>query len=62
MLSQLKLPSVVIQNITFHRVHRLGKQQKDKTRFIIAKFEHDQQKELVKSKGRQLKKHQLWNE
>lgn len=55
MQSQLKLPTDVIQNITFHRVHRLGKQQQDKTCPIIAKFEHYQQKELVKSKGKLLK-------
>lgn len=55
MHSQLKLPADVVQNITFHRVHRLGKQQQDKTRPIIAKFEHYQQKELIKSKGKLLK-------
>ena len=55
MQSQFKLPADVAQIITFHRVHRLNKQQQDKTRPIIAKFEHFQQKKLVKSKGKQRK-------
>lgn len=55
MLTQLKLPKDTVNLITFHRVHRLGKQQKDKPRPIIAKFEHYKQKEMVKNKGKELK-------
>lgn len=55
MQNQLKLSPDVINKITFHRVHRLGKLQERKPRPIIAKFEHYQHKELLKSKGKLLK-------
>lgn len=55
MTTHLRLPPDTVQNITFHRVHRLGKQSDNRPRPIIAKFEHFQQKELVKSKGKELK-------
>ena len=55
MKTQLKLPPDIVSNITFHRIHRLGKVQKDKIRPIIVKFEHYQHKELLKSKGKLLK-------
>ena len=53
--TQLKLPTDIARNITFHRAHRLGKLQADKIRPIIVKFEHYQHKELLKSKGKLLK-------
>ncbi|XP_072573290.1 uncharacterized protein [Paramormyrops kingsleyae] len=54
---QLKLPAETTSNITFHRVHRLGGKRPDghRPRPIVAKFEHFKQKELVKSRGRELK-------
>ncbi len=55
MITHLKLPPATVQNITFHRAHRLGKQRNNGPRPIVAKFEHFKQKELVKSKGRELK-------
>lgn len=55
MSTQLQIPSETVENITFHRVHRLGKQDSNRPRPIIAKFEHYQQKELVQSKGKLLK-------
>ena len=57
MLKQLKLPPDTVNNITFHRVHRLGRNLHNTTRPrpIIAKFEHYKQKELVQKQGRQLK-------
>ncbi|KAK7907386.1 hypothetical protein WMY93_015998 [Mugilogobius chulae] len=55
MSTQLKLSPDTIQGITFHRVHRFGKRADNKPRPLIAKFEHFKDKELVKSKGRELK-------
>lgn len=55
MKAQLKIPPDTVQNITFHRVHRLGKPSTKGPRPIIAKFEHFKQKELVRSRGRELK-------
>jgi hypothetical protein len=57
MKSALKLPIETVNKVAFHRVHRLGARN-DKTkgpRPIMAKFEHYQQKELIKSRGRELK-------
>uniref|UniRef100_H2MYJ3 PPFIA binding protein 2 n=1 Tax=Oryzias latipes TaxID=8090 RepID=H2MYJ3_ORYLA len=53
----LKLPKEEVQKISFHRVHRLGGKRPDnqRPRPIVAKFEHYKQKELVKSRGRELK-------
>lgn len=55
MQSALKLPLDTINQITFHRIHRLGARVGSRPRPIIANFEHYQQKELVKSRGRELK-------
>jgi hypothetical protein len=56
MIKQLKLPSETVQDITFHRVHRIRSQNSNnRPRPIIAKFEHYKQKELVQRQGRQLK-------
>lgn len=57
MLRKLKLPPDTVNNITFHRVHRMGQKQAHSTRPrpIVAKFEHFKQKELVQRQGRQLK-------
>ncbi len=55
MSTHLKLPPDTIQNITFHRVHHLGKHTDNGPRPIMAKFEHLKQKELVKSKGKEMK-------
>ncbi len=55
MTTHLNLPPDTVNNITFHRVHRLGKPSTKGPRPIIAKFEHFKHKELVKSKGKELK-------
>lgn len=60
MHSTLKLPKEIVNNITFHRVHRLGSNNNKnlnskRPRPIVAKFEHYKQKELVKSKGKELR-------
>ncbi|XP_045898520.1 uncharacterized protein LOC123966398 [Micropterus dolomieu] len=55
--NQLKLPAETVKNISFHRVHRLGgrRQENQRPRPIVAKFEHFKQKELVKGRGRELR-------
>lgn len=56
MIKQLKLPAETVQNITFHRVHRIrSKNNNNRPRAIIAKFEHYKHKELVQRQGKQLK-------
>lgn len=57
MQSALKLPPDTVSQITFHSVHRIRKKNntKGRPRPIVAKFEHYKHKELVKSKGRELK-------
>ncbi len=56
MIKQLKLPAETVQIITFHRVHRIrSKNNNNRPRPIIAKFEHYKHKELVQRQGRQLK-------
>ncbi|KAI2645916.1 hypothetical protein H4Q32_025263 [Labeo rohita] len=60
MHSALKLPKETVNNITFHRVHRLGSinnknPDTKRPRPIVAKFEHYKQKELIKSKGKELR-------
>lgn len=49
------IPTETVSAISFHRVHRLGARGGTRPRPIVAKFEHFKQKELVKSKGRELK-------
>ncbi|KAM9704524.1 uncharacterized protein ACNS7B_015206 isoform 1-T2 [Menidia menidia] len=55
--TQLKLPEETVNNISFHRVHRLGGKRPDahRPRPIVAKFEHHKQKLVVRSRGRELK-------
>nr|XP_054588278.1 uncharacterized protein LOC129153175 [Nothobranchius furzeri] len=55
--THMKIPEETVKNITFHRVHRLGARRTDsrRPRPIMAKFEHFKQKDLVKSRGRELK-------
>lgn len=57
MQSTLKLPLDSVNRIAFHHVHRLGAKVNatGKPRAIVAKFEHFTQKELVKSKAKELK-------
>ncbi|KAF7647466.1 hypothetical protein LDENG_00172130 [Lucifuga dentata] len=55
MISKLKLPPDTIDNITFHRVHRLGGPKSKKPRPIISKLKHYKHKVLIKSKARELK-------
>lgn len=56
MSKQLKLSAETVNNITFHRVHRLGpRNNNNRPRPIIAKFEHYKQKDQVRQQGRQLK-------
>lgn len=60
MCHQLKLSQKSVHEISFLRVHRLGKKGKDKARPIIARFEHFKQKELVRSRGKDLKGTNFW--
>lgn len=53
-IKQLKMPPNTNNNITFHCVYHLDKLS-DKPQPITAKFKHFQKKELVKSRGRELK-------
>lgn len=57
MVNQLKLTPETVEQITFHRVHRLGQKplNSNRPRPIIVKFEHFKQKVLVQRQGRQLK-------
>ena len=55
MKTQLKIPPETLKNVTFHRVHRFGRNTSTSPRPIVAKFEHFQDKLLVKGKGRELK-------
>ena len=55
MSDQLNMPSETVQGVTFSRVHRVGRPSKDRPRAIVARFEHYQQKELVKGRGRELR-------
>ena len=41
LISKLKLPPDTVDNITFHRVHRLGSPKNKRPRPIIAKLEHN---------------------
>ena len=60
MTKNLKMPPEVVRDITFSRVHRLGKPVDGKTRQLIARFEHYKQKELVRSRGKELKGTSFW--
>ncbi|XP_076862642.1 uncharacterized protein LOC143514846 [Brachyhypopomus gauderio] len=55
--THLKISEATVKTISFHRVHRLGGKRPDarRPRPIVAKFEHFKQKELLKSRGRELK-------
>ena len=55
MKSSLKIPPATVNVITFHCVHCLTSKDNKKPPAIIAKFEHYKPKELVKSKGKELK-------
>lgn len=56
-LKNLKLPADTVNNISFHRAHRLGgrRQEGQRPRPIVVKFVHFKQKELVKGRGRELR-------
>ena len=55
MVSALKMSPEAVRNITFHRVHRLGHRRGNQARPIVSKFEHFNQKDAVKRRGRELK-------
>lgn len=57
MISKLKIPPETANTITFHRAHRLGTKnpQNKRPRPIVAKVEHYKHKQLILSKGRELK-------
>lgn len=55
MQTSFKLSKDTVKNITFHRGHCNGTKNSNKPRPIAAKFEHYMQKELVKSRGKELK-------
>lgn len=60
MCQKLKLPENTVHDIAFARVHRLGRRVPNKSRPIIARFEHFKQKEMVKSQGKLLKGTNIW--
>jgi hypothetical protein len=55
MSTQLKLPTDVVHNVTFSRVHRIGKASGNRPQAIIAWFDEFNQKEMMKSRGRVLR-------
>ncbi|CDQ89527.1 unnamed protein product [Oncorhynchus mykiss] len=55
MSTQLKLPTDVVRNATFSRVHRIGKASGNRPRAIIACFDQFKQKEMTKNMGRELR-------
>ena len=55
MQDSLKLPTATFKEITFHQVHRLPSKDPKKPLPKIVKFKHYKYKELVKSRGKQLK-------
>lgn len=55
MSEQLNMPSEIVQGITFSLVHKMGRASKDRPHAIVACFEHYQQKELDKGRGRELR-------
>lgn len=55
MKTQLKLPLNTVNQITSHCVHCLGSWANKSPRPIITKLEHYKHKELIKSKGKELK-------
>lgn len=55
MKTQLKLPPDTVNQITSHRVHRLGSRSNKSPRPIIVKVEHYKHKELIKSRGKEVR-------
>ena len=55
MSTQLKLPTDVVRNVTFSRVHRIGKASGNGPQAIIACLDKFKQKEMMKSRGRELR-------
>ena len=55
MCEHLKISENTVNEISFHRVHRIGRKLNAYPRPIVAKFERYKQKELVRSRGRELK-------
>lgn len=55
MKTQLKLPNETVNEISFVRVHRLGRRKDKPSRPIVAKLEHYNHKQIIKSRGRELK-------
>jgi signal recognition particle GTPase len=55
MSTQLKLPTDVVRNATFSRVHRIGKASGNRPRDIIACFDQLKQKEMMKNMGKELR-------
>lgn len=51
----LKLPAATVEEITFHQVCWIPSKNPKKPPPIIVKFEHYKHKELIKSRGNQLK-------
>ncbi|KAJ8406885.1 hypothetical protein AAFF_G00291610 [Aldrovandia affinis] len=60
MSNKLKLSPEMVRDITFSRVHRMGRPVDGKFRPIITRFEHYKHKELVKRRGKELKGTSLW--
>lgn len=55
MKTQLKLPPDTVNQITVHHVHRLGSHSNKSPQPIIIKVEHYKHKELIKSRGKELR-------
>ena len=55
MSTQLNLPTDVVRNATFSRVHRIGKASRNRPRAIIAYFDKFKQKEIMKNMGREFR-------
>ena len=52
--SKMKIAEDVVKNISFERVHRIGKREKDKDRSIVANFVLFKERELVRKQGKAL--------
>jgi hypothetical protein len=55
MSTQLKLPTDVVFNVTFSRVHRIGKASGNRAHAITACFDKFKHKEMTKNMGREFR-------
>ena len=52
----MKIAEDGVKTMSFERVHRIGKREKDKDRSIVAKFVLFQERESVRKKGKALER------